>query len=80
MVFVVEDDQSVREALASLIRSAGWNTEVFLSAERRAPVEYQRTIRLYTKVQLATPPRAPYRCSAGEADPSPLFLTFGGAR
>jgi FixJ family two-component response regulator len=33
MVFVVEDDQSVREALASLIRSAGWNAEVFVSAD-----------------------------------------------
>jgi FixJ family two-component response regulator len=32
MVFVVEDDSSVREALASLIRSAGWNVEVFVSA------------------------------------------------
>jgi DNA-binding NtrC family response regulator len=56
MVFVVEDDQSVREALTSLIRSGGWNTEVFLSAERRTPVVYQRPIRLYTKVQLATCP------------------------
>jgi FixJ family two-component response regulator len=33
MVFVVEDDQSVREALAGLIRSAGWNAEVFVSAD-----------------------------------------------
>jgi FixJ family two-component response regulator len=32
MVFVVEDDSSVREALASLIRSAGWNVEVYVSA------------------------------------------------
>jgi FixJ family two-component response regulator len=32
MVFVVEDDHSVREALAGLIRSAGWNVEVFVSA------------------------------------------------
>lgn len=32
MVFVVEDDASVREALAGLIRSAGWNVEVFVSA------------------------------------------------
>lgn len=32
MVFVVEDDSSVREALAGLIRSAGWNVEVYLSA------------------------------------------------
>ena len=32
MVFVVEDDASVREALAGLIRSAGWGVEVFVSA------------------------------------------------
>lgn len=32
MVFVVEDDASVREALAGLIRSAGWDVEVFDSA------------------------------------------------
>ena len=31
-VFVVEDDPSVRDALASLIRSAGWTVEVFDSA------------------------------------------------
>lgn len=33
-VFVVEDDDSVREALAGLIRSAGWNVEVFVSAHQ----------------------------------------------
>ncbi|HUF34415.1 MAG TPA: ATP-binding protein [Gemmatimonadales bacterium] len=33
MVFVVEDDRSVREALASLIRSAGWDVETFESAQ-----------------------------------------------
>ena len=32
LVFVVDDDSSVREALAGLIRSAGWNVEVFVSA------------------------------------------------
>jgi FixJ family two-component response regulator len=32
MVFVVEDDPSVREALESLVRSAGWNVEVFVTA------------------------------------------------
>ena len=32
MVFVVEDDSSVREALEGLIRSAGWKVEVFVSA------------------------------------------------
>ena len=32
MVFVVEDDHSVREALASLVRSAGWNVEVYVTA------------------------------------------------
>ena len=33
MVFVVEDDASVREALAGLIRSAGWNVEVYVSGQ-----------------------------------------------
>jgi FixJ family two-component response regulator len=33
MVFVVEDDASVREALAGLIRSAGWNVELYVSAQ-----------------------------------------------
>ena len=33
MVFVVEDDPSVREALASLLRSAGWKVEVYVSAQ-----------------------------------------------
>jgi FixJ family two-component response regulator len=33
MVFVVEDDPSVREGLAGLIRSAGWNVEVYVSAQ-----------------------------------------------
>jgi FixJ family two-component response regulator len=32
MVFVIEDDHSVREALAGLVRSAGWNVEVYASA------------------------------------------------
>jgi FixJ family two-component response regulator len=33
VVFVIDDDESVREALASLIRSAGWTVEVFVSAQ-----------------------------------------------
>lgn len=32
IVFVVDDDVSVREALAGLFRSAGWTAEVFASA------------------------------------------------
>ena len=32
VVFVVEDDPSVREALAGLIRSAGWDVQVYASA------------------------------------------------
>src|SRR5262245_49056744 len=31
MVFVVDDDQSVREALSGLIRAAGWRCELFAS-------------------------------------------------
>jgi FixJ family two-component response regulator len=33
IVFVVDDDVSVREALEGLIRSEGWETETFASAE-----------------------------------------------
>jgi len=33
IVFVVDDDNSVREALGSLIRSVGWRVEVFSSAQ-----------------------------------------------
>jgi RNA polymerase sigma factor (sigma-70 family) len=33
IVFVVDDDRSIREALGSLIRSVGWRVEVFSSAQ-----------------------------------------------
>jgi FixJ family two-component response regulator len=33
IVFVVDDDVSVRESLAGLIRDAGWEAEIFASAE-----------------------------------------------
>ena len=33
VVFVVDDDVSVRESLELLIRSAGWHPETFVSAE-----------------------------------------------
>src|SRR5262249_6626113 len=33
LVFVVDDDVSVREALGSLIRSAGWSVQSFASAQ-----------------------------------------------
>jgi FixJ family two-component response regulator len=33
IVFIVEDDESVRLATASLVRSLGWQTELFASAE-----------------------------------------------
>src|SRR6202044_782226 len=34
IVFVVDDDVSVRESLESLIRCAGWHPELFESAEQ----------------------------------------------
>ena len=40
LVFVIDDDQSVRKSLARLLRSAGYDSEVFASAEEflgRAP-------------------------------------------
>src|SRR5262249_35717441 len=33
IVFVVDDDSSVREAIRSLIRSVGWRVETFASAQ-----------------------------------------------
>jgi FixJ family two-component response regulator len=33
IVFVVDDDPSVREALESLIIQAGWRSQVFISAQ-----------------------------------------------
>ena len=33
IVYVVDDDVSVREALESLIRHAGWQPEIFASAD-----------------------------------------------
>jgi FixJ family two-component response regulator len=40
-IFVVDDDAAVRRSLTRLLRSAGWNTEVFASAGellKRAPI------------------------------------------
>lgn len=43
VVFVVDDDRSIRESLGGLIRSAGWRVETFATAteflERAVPVE-----------------------------------------
>src|SRR2546421_12704738 len=33
LIYVVDDDASVREALSSLIRSVGWRVETFASAQ-----------------------------------------------
>lgn len=33
LIAIVDDDESVRESLSSLVRSAGFGTEVFASAE-----------------------------------------------
>ena len=41
IIFVVDDDAAVRRSMARLLRSAGWNTEVFASAGElleRAPI------------------------------------------
>jgi FixJ family two-component response regulator len=54
IVFVVDDDQSVREALASLIRSAGMRVEVFPSAQeflRRPPVDAPSCLVLDVRLQ-----------------------------
>ena len=55
MVFVVDDDVSVREALGSLLRSAGLRVETFATAQEflaRPRVEAPRT---HPKDSLALP-------------------------
>jgi FixJ family two-component response regulator len=43
VVFVVDDDISVRESLAALIANAGWQPEVFASAEAFLAIPRQRS-------------------------------------
>jgi FixJ family two-component response regulator len=54
IVFVVDDDESVREALASLVRSAGMRAEVFRSAQeflRRPPADAPSCLVLDVRLQ-----------------------------
>src|SRR5580693_2810190 len=54
IVFVVDDDESVREALASLVRSAGMRVEVFASAQAflaRPPVDAPSCLVLDVRLQ-----------------------------
>jgi FixJ family two-component response regulator len=54
IVFVVDDDESVREALASLVRSAGMRAEVFASAQAflsRPPVDAPSCLVLDVRLQ-----------------------------
>jgi FixJ family two-component response regulator len=57
IVFVVDDDESVREALASLVRSAGLRVEVFASAQAfltRPPVDAPSCLVLDVRLQGAS--------------------------
>jgi FixJ family two-component response regulator len=57
IVFVVDDDASVREALASLVRSADMRVEVFESAQdflRRPPVDAPSCLVLDVRLQGAS--------------------------
>ena len=57
IVFVVDDDESVREALASLVRSADMRVEVFPSAQaflRRPPVDAPSCLVLDVRLQGAS--------------------------
>jgi hypothetical protein len=57
IVFVVDDDESVREALASLVRSAGLRVEVFASAQAfltRPPVDAPSCLVLEVRLQGAS--------------------------
>jgi FixJ family two-component response regulator len=54
IVFVVDDDDSVREALASLVRSAGMRVEVYASAQgflSRPPVDAPSCLVLDVRLQ-----------------------------
>jgi FixJ family two-component response regulator len=54
IVFVVDDDESVREALAGLVRSAGMRVEVFASAQAfltRPPVDAPGCLVLDVRLQ-----------------------------
>src|SRR5271167_4432762 len=54
IVFVVDDDDSVREALASLVRSAGMRVDVFASAQAflsRPPVDAPSCLVLDVRLQ-----------------------------
>ena len=54
IVFIVDDDESVREALASLVRSADMRVEVFPSAQaflRRPPVDAPGCLVLDVRLQ-----------------------------
>src|SRR5271166_2654579 len=54
IVFVVDDDESVRQALASLVRSAGMRVEVFASAQEflsRPPVDSAGCLVLDVRLQ-----------------------------
>jgi FixJ family two-component response regulator len=54
IVFIVDDDESVREALASLVRSAGMRVEVFASAQgflNRPPVDAPACLVLDVRLQ-----------------------------
>ena len=47
VVFVVDDDASLREALETLLVSAGWNVELFASAQEflgRTPAAMPRCL------------------------------------
>src|SRR5271156_5837582 len=54
IVFVVDDDESVRQALASLVRSAGMRVQVFESAQEfltRRPVDAPSCLVLDVRLQ-----------------------------
>ena len=67
IVFVVDDDVSVRESLDLLIRCAGWHPETFASAQAflsRPPAEVPSCLLLDRKVSdadgLRHPPSIPH--------------------
>jgi FixJ family two-component response regulator len=80
-VFVVDDDASVRRALARLIRSAGWNVEAFASAKaflERMPHSETGCVVLDVRMPDMTGPELYDRLSERGHPFSVVFLTGHG--
>jgi FixJ family two-component response regulator len=81
VVFVVDDDESVREALAGLVRSAGWRVEVFVSAQAflaRAPVDAPSCLVLDVRLPGPSGLDLQQRMAEGHVEIPIVFITGHG--